>query len=245
MFYVYLKLVDAFNSSQKILDSIVYSVNVYLFNGQTSTITTGSINMTNTKSYLSDVSSSVTLASSSGNGSFSLPDVCQVLDSYLSDGESCQRTFVVQQMYAMANTITGQNGQSFNISSSSTLSLSYFSETNEEMPVQNTLVHMWIPRSSGSSLPDFTEFNLSAVWLWNSSQLLNIGLNSSTTNKMIALDIMPENDSISYLVAMKYDAYPFADPTNQSYDSFTIFCPSGNTFFPKYQNILITMFFKI
>lgn len=84
----------ALSQSKQILDTMSHAVNVYLFNGQSSSITTDSINVTNSKSYLSDMNTNVDIGS---KGQFKTPDVCSMLKDQLGSS-NCEKTFIVQQV---------------------------------------------------------------------------------------------------------------------------------------------------
>ena len=84
-------MVNGLQNTEKILNGMTSMVNSFLGNGQSSTITTNSIDLVQKKTFSSQLSSSVSI----GQGTFSLPPACTLL----GNSKDCSTGFVVQQVY--------------------------------------------------------------------------------------------------------------------------------------------------
>ena len=59
------------------------------------------------------------------------------------------------------------------------------------------------------------------------TQLFPIGLKKASFNSSVHFVLSPLNNSIGYLVLLKFNMTPEIDSTYQDYDYWKIFCPSG------------------
>ena len=128
----------------------------------------------------------------------------------------------------MPTALIGVNGNSgINISSSVSLSLSFFTENNKEISIQKTRIVFWIPRKENINLPIFQHINIANLTKQTTNDLTNIAINLKSPNSSIHINIKPLIQ-ISYLICLKYRIMPVLNQTHRIYDDCDIFCPLGD-----------------
>jgi len=132
------------------------------------------------------------------------------------------------------NAVTGANGDNETfIGNSKQLSLAFYDENKNEIPISNSLgrFEFIIPRdlsfSSSSTDINFQYINASTLDMSKNNHFLPNAINTTGANISFHLQISPENANISYIVLMKLGQTPVLNKSMQSYDYWKIYCPQG------------------
>jgi hypothetical protein len=131
---------------------------------------------------------------------------------------------------AMPMAPCGHNGNNeTNVGISSTVAVNFLDASGNEIPITNSTkkIDIWIPRDPGTSKPTSQYVNVTENNR-QGSQLLPLGFNITASNSSVHLEFAPVNITVGYVVLVKFGMVPRMNSTFQDYDSWRLFCPSGN-----------------
>lgn len=115
---------------------------------------------------------------------------------------------------------------------SSSLSLSFYAENNQEMSMSNKTFEFWIKRDTSIlEIPEYIYTNVSNFTSgpFGKNQLRAYTIKTNGLKSYsVHIYIKSENISLGYLALLKYDQTAFLNQTHQVYDFFKLFCHSGN-----------------
>jgi hypothetical protein len=121
--------------------------------------------------------------------------------------------------------VGGHNGNNeTRIGLSNSIGLTVYDQNNKEIPITNSLIKVVIHRDPNLfHIPykyiNATQFKLSSGFLQNA-------FNITSTNASIHIELKPIDESIGYLIALKFGSSPIINETYSSYDEFKLICPS-------------------
>lgn len=114
---------------------------------------------------------------------------------------------------------------------SHSLAITFSDNSGNEIEITNShqIIDIWIPRElkmpvSKAQYVNITKENNSTR---TGKQLFPISFNISTSNASIHLEISPVNNSVGYIMLIKFGMTPRINSTFQDYDNWALFCPSG------------------
>ncbi|RNA05799.1 polycystic kidney disease 1-like 2 [Brachionus plicatilis] len=160
---------------------------------------------------------------------------------FLSDGQlkltnnhNNQLTTILQS-FSIPNILNGINGEQLNLDNSSLVSLSYHSDTSEEIKINNADFRIKIKRNVKNE-PEFIQYNIS-----NDTdptiKVIIYKINLQNSNSSIIFQIKPENKSQSFLVMVKFNQNPSL--TFRLYDMMFSLCSDmliNDTFYQIFIN---------
>lgn len=142
------------------------------------------------------------------------------------------------QTFSMPIAVNGLNGKAVNITNSATVSLSYFTETNNKIKVntENSSgenYEILIKKQlSPTEIPKFKFQNLTSLNYSLNENLIFFGTNIANKNSSLHIQIKPLNFSVSYLILLKYNQNPSL--IKYSFDLSKVVCPGEDLI--EYQN---------
>jgi hypothetical protein len=129
--------------------------------------------------------------------------------------------------------ISGHNGNNeTKIGLSNSIGLSIYDSKNIEIPITDSSIDVVIQRDV--NMPEISYTHINATQLQISSGILQNAFNITSTNASIHIELKPINESIGYLVALKFGSSPIINETYSNYDSFKLICPSKQFFNSDY-----------
>jgi hypothetical protein len=121
--------------------------------------------------------------------------------------------------------ISGHNGNNETLTGvSNSIGLAFYDSKNKEIRITNSPIDVVIQRDSNMPEISFkyinsTQFQLSCGFLQNA-------FNITSTNASIHIELKPIDESIGYLIALKYGRSPIIKQTYSNFDAFKLICPS-------------------
>ncbi len=219
----------------KVLSDMTKIANMHLSINQETQIKSKGIDLNYLRASAEALKQDVLLPS----GSIKLPDPCSLFDNT----KNCSDRTLTQTSFEMANSLVGKNGKNeSNIIGSKLISLS-FSDGKNEIDVKNLVepIRISIPRDANITAPDFEYINVSNITQNTYNQLLTYVVNLTSPNVSIHFQLKPLNESITYLMVIKYGMLPILNKEKQIYDNFRYACnktQEGNeSFYLMFSNI--------
>jgi hypothetical protein len=121
--------------------------------------------------------------------------------------------------------ISGHNGNNeTRIGLSNSIGLTVYDSKNNEIPITDSSIYVVIQRDS--NLPEISYKYINATQFQLSSGFLPNAFNITSTNASIHIELKPINESIGYLIALKFGSSPIINKTYSSYDAFKLICRS-------------------
>jgi hypothetical protein len=121
--------------------------------------------------------------------------------------------------------VGGHNGNNeTRIGLSNSIGLTVYDQNNKEIPITNSLIKVVIHREPNLFHIPYKYINASQFKL--SSGFLQNAFNITSTNASIHIELKPIDESIGYLIALKFGSSPIINETYSSYDAFKLICPS-------------------
>jgi hypothetical protein len=124
----------------------------------------------------------------------------------------------------------GNNETKIGLSHSVTITFSDINGNEIHITNSSQMIDIWIPRDINEPIVSPQYVNVTEqINIYNNSeqQLFPIGFNISALNSSFHIELSPLNNSIGYLVLLKYNMTPRFNSKFQDYDKSKIFCPSG------------------
>ncbi len=121
--------------------------------------------------------------------------------------------------------ISGHNGNNETLTGiSNSIGLAFYDSKNNDIPITDNSIEVVIQRDS--NLPDITFRYVNTTQLQLSSGVLQNAFNITSTNASIHIELKPIDESIGYLIALKYGRSPIIKQTYSNFDAFKLICPS-------------------
>jgi hypothetical protein len=121
--------------------------------------------------------------------------------------------------------ISGHNGNNETlIGVSNSIGLAFYDSKNNDLPITDNSIEVFIQRDS--NLPDITFKYVNTTRFQLSSGFLQNAFNITSTNASIHIELKPINESIAYLIVLKFGSSPIINETYSNYDAFKFICPS-------------------
>ena len=135
----------------------------------------------------------------------------------------------------MASCVHNGNNET-KIGLSHSMAITFSNNNGDEIEIAESakFIEIWIPRDLNQPTVNPYYVNISKQANNNNdsdSHLFPIGLNVTTLNSSIHVEISPLNFSIGYLVMLKFNMTPKINSTFKDYDHWNMFCPFGNYIF--------------
>jgi hypothetical protein len=127
--------------------------------------------------------------------------------------------------------VTGHNGNNETIIGlSNSIGLSIYDSKNNDIPITSSHIDIIIQRDS--NLPNISYRYVNATQFQLSSGFLHNAFNITSTNASIHIELKPIDQSVGYLIALKFGSSPIINETYSNFDEFKLTCPS--MIFPFY-----------
>ena len=129
---------------------------------------------------------------------------------------------------------SGHNGNNETlIGNSSSTSLTLYDESNNEIPITKSNMHIDVLIQRSKNVSRFHSFQyVNATEINNEMSLNSLFLqntfNIQSNNASIHVEILPINLNTSYLMILKLGHLPIVNFSSFDFTSFKIFCPSNN-----------------
>lgn len=133
-------------------------------------------------------------------------------------------------MHVSSVAVTGLNGDdSTFIGQSSSLGMTFLSDTNKEIPVNKSSkpIDIWITKNPNMEIPSFEYINTTNATRKDNSLFLYHAFNITGTNVSLHIQIKPVIQVTGYLVILKFGRIPQLDGAVRDYDLWEVFCPSS------------------
>jgi hypothetical protein len=94
----------------------------------------------------------------------------------------------------------------------------------------SSTVEFWITRDSAlaTNMPSFQYINASSFNMSSGNQLATFTVTLADLNQAVFVNIQPEDDTVSYLLATKFGQTPVISNSTLTYDTFKILCSNTN-----------------
>jgi hypothetical protein len=91
-------------------------------------------------------------------------------------------------------------------------------------------MEFWITRDSAlaTNMPSFQYINTSSFNTSSDNQLATFPVTLASLDQAVFVNVQPEDDTVSYLLATKFGKTPTVNSSSLIYDSFTILCSNTN-----------------
>ena len=123
--------------------------------------------------------------------------------------------------------MSGHNGNNETlIGVSNSIGLSIYDLNNNEIPITNSQIEILIQRDTNLPEVTFVYVNASQIQLSSEAFYLPNAFNLSSANASIHIELFPLNETVGYLMVLKFGSMPMLNTTYSSYDAFELFCPS-------------------
>lgn len=112
---------------------------------------------------------------------------------------------------------------------SSSIGISFFNSDMVKYDVTDYSAgfYFWIPKNNSQSSTSFNLVNMSNVTMTSANQLFTLSTNLTSVNQSITFEIEPHDQSLGYLLALRYAEIPVLNSTHQIFDLLQVFCPSS------------------
>lgn len=202
---------------------------------QTTSIKSYNVEINYKKRKLSNTNESIEME----NLSIKLPSVCEMM--YNGNQTLCENKLINQQVKILNSALIGLNGDNeTNVGKSKSISLSFYDDNDgSEIQVNNQTnpIEFWIQKDQNKN--DYKFYNLTYS---NDLFLINTFF-KKTANSSIHIQIRPNNLELGYLILFKFDDIPSLTSSEEKYDFWKFYCPSGK-FFNCYNILIMYYFFK-
>lgn len=210
---------DAYSLTSKVFSDLLEITTDHLSINQETEIKTKSINLKYYRAIQNSLVSNISLE----NGNLKLPNMSQCNPS----DPKCNPQPMMIQAFSLPKVLNTSNGDFLNISQSTTVSLSFYTEKKEKIKVENKgNFEILIKKDLNNFIiPEFkyinTTLNRSA---FNSEKLIVNFLELENKNSSIHVQIKPaENLTTSYLVLIKFNEIPSL--SKKKFEVFKALCP--------------------
>jgi hypothetical protein len=176
---------------------------------------------------------------------------CSFISQSLTNASAdfnCSSANFIQKTALGKVAVAGANGNSLNLNSSQTVTLSFFQSNNQPLLVQNltTPLSIWIPRNSEIQVPAYQtiEANYTATMQCGNNDTFLQNSFYINTSSSIHFQFKPvtSNASLGYLALLKFGSSPQLNSSYSNYDLWQLFCPTdsitqlNDTFFLLFAN---------
>jgi hypothetical protein len=222
--------VELRNQSEQVFQTLGNFINTHLTENQTTSIKSFNVEINYMKKRLSSNNESIQI----GNLNIKFPSVCEMI--YKGNETLCKNKLINQQVKILNSALIGLNGDNeTNVGKSKSISLSFYDQNDgSEIQVNNQAnpIEFWIQKDLSSN--DYSFYNLTYS---NHLFLINTFM-KKTTNSSIHIQIKPNNLELGYLILLVFDDIPVLTSSDQKYDFWKLYCPSGIYLINIISNIL-------
>ena len=134
----------------------------------------------------------------------------------------------------MPMAVSGHNGNNeTRVGMSTSIGLKFYDENVNEIKITQSLnpIDIVIQRDLNTLNYTFEYVNATNIGLLSGLHLLQNSFKIKMNNASIHIEISPLNQTVGYLLVMKFGFMPILNSTSADYTSFKIFCPSKNYFY--------------
>ena len=205
--------------------------------GNENKIQTPSIQLGLTKSKAIDLTKSIL----TGLGKIELPSYCDIStetptpkpQKYFDWNElnNCTNKLIISQIVSKPASSSALNGNNeTKIGLSNTIGLSLFDKFNQQIQIKdlNKTIYLWVPRDPQKPVPSFIYVNAKNTTPKADNQFLTNGINITSTNASLHIELKPLSATIAYLVALKFGDNVVYNVSFKQIDKFKIFCPKDD-----------------
>lgn len=148
----------------------------------------------------------------------------------LADASNCTNRVITLKSILLPMALSGHNGRNESlVGYSYGLDLCFLDENGNEIDVHDTLkpIQMYIPRDSNLPYDQYEFVNTSNFTVTSENQILPNAMRIYGTNASLHIQIKPVNESVAYLILVKFGSTPLLNATTSSYDFWEILCPNS------------------